>query len=1027
MKGRNNKMKKSHLLILAGVLVLLVTMCIGISAEDTAVAKIGETGYTSLAEAINKSVDGDTIIVTADTTFSETLEVTNKNITIKSESADDIKTITYVSNYITVTADEGKTGSLTLENITITKQTGSANGTYAILHPKTNGTVILNSGTTIKDSAAAHAGAAFAEYGGAIIMNDGALVENCSNQWRSGAFHVDNGSFTMNGGTISNSVNGAIGLGNGSAASTDATITLNGGTISGTTGRAAVKTYNGTTITVSDNVVFSGNTVANIQYVSGTTVNVKADSGNLKTALNLAFTNNENTNPTIILTKATEAKRETATDNYLNNKVFTVEGNGNTLSIENSFPMWGDKGDITFKNVTVEMDNFLLGNSSKMTFDEGAVLTTPAAGVTGKAISVQGGGSFTPAITMKSGSAIKNAKSTANIISLDIGVATLNIEDGVTVTNVEAQCLVDCYQQSVLNIAGATIKDNAFTTGVVYAVAKTINVTNPSALTIENNGTNRIIAVSSSNDLTVNVTGDWDSALTIDNKNYYVKSSIVAKTDAGLYASLNDAITATNNKDTVIYLLKDCDLEKLGIERSYVLDGQGHTVNLKDTYTIVGKSNITLKNVVFDLKDSVASSGAMFVFWNGITFTLDDGAVIRNYTATGDTVFGSGCVFMLNGGSEDSHPTVIMKSGSLIEGIDCTNKDGNNGIVAYVGKCAVFEMQGGTIQDIKMGTDKSTTASNGAIFVANGGIFNMTGGTIQNVKTPSKENKFGGGVYVANGGTMNMSGGLMTNNFALEGGAVYLNGTMNMTGGEITGNYSWSGSGIRLSNSGKLNISGKAKVINNVRGMSGTGNDDNAMGSKAGIFITDNFEGQLGLKSFGTTLGAECGTVTAGTLKNIDCVVNDDATGVFACISGGKLIWTTKADLAIETDTGKYTKTGDETVYGVIRILTKSNSDVAVPVEYFGTAYVKSWADETSIDTRADYNFTKDETFENGKGYIVDVVDVDTGATYTYIPVSYYKIAGIDEMVYVTGTAFTFDVNAETVKELGKDPLDLNY
>ena len=129
MKGRNNKMKKSHLLILAGVLVLLVTMCIGISAEDTVVAKIGTTEYTSLAQAINAAKDGETIIVTADTTLSETLEVKNKNITIKSESAEDIKTITYVSNYITVTADEGKTGSLTLENITITKQTGSANGT----------------------------------------------------------------------------------------------------------------------------------------------------------------------------------------------------------------------------------------------------------------------------------------------------------------------------------------------------------------------------------------------------------------------------------------------------------------------------------------------------------------------------------------------------------------------------------------------------------------------------------------------------------------------------------------------------------------------------------------------------------------------------------------------------------------------------------------------------------------------------------------------------------------------------------
>lgn len=1023
MKGRNNKMKKSHLLILAGVLVLLVTMCIGISAEDTVVAKIGTTEYTSLKEAITAAKDGETIIVTADTTLSENLEVKNKNITIKSEKANDIKTITYVNNYISIGNWEGDIPSIvTLENITVTKQVGSDNGTYAFLRPIKNGTVILNSGATIKNSAAAHAGAAFAEGGGAIIMNDGALVENCSNQYRSGAFHVDNGSFTMNGGTISNSVNGAIGLGNGSAASTDATITLNGGTITGTTGRAAVKTYNGTSITISDNVVFSGNTVANIQYVSGTTVNVKADSGNLKTAVYLAITNNENTNPTIILTKATEAKRETTTDNYLNNKVFTVEGNGNTLSIEKGFPMWGDKGHIMFKNVTVEMDNFCLGNSSKMTFDEGSVLTTPAAGVTGKVISVQGGDSFTPTITMKNGSAIKNAKSTVGVISLDVGVATLNMEDGVTVTGVEAQRLVDCYQQSILNIAGATIKDNTLKDGVVYAVAKTINVTNPSALTVENNGTNRIIAAATTNTLTVNVTGDWDSALTIDNKNYYVKSSIVAKTDAGLYESLNDAITATNNKDTVIYLLKDCDLNKLGIERSYILDGQGYTVNLKDTYTIVGKSNITLRNVIFDMKDYVASNNSMFVFWNGITFTLDNGAVIRNYTATGDTVFGSGCVFMLNGGSEDSHPTVIMKSGSLIEGIDCTNKDGNNGIVAYVGKCAVFEMQGGTIQDIKMGTDKSTTASNGAIFVANGGIFNMTGGKICNVKNTYYFNNFGSAAYVAGGGTMNMSDGLITGNSAHEGGAVYLRGTLNMSGGEISGNNAWSGSGIKIGDIGKLNISGDAKILNNKYPDGRKGNIESP--SNNSIVLAGDFNGKIVVQI--GKLGDSFGTVTSGRIQSINSIVNDSDAS-FACISGGKLIWTTKADLAIETDAGKYTKTGDETVYGVIRILTKSNSDAAVPVESFGTAYVKNGADETSINTKADYNFTKNETFENGKGYIVDVVDVNTGATYTYIPVSYYKIAGIDEMVYVTGTAFKFDVNAETVNELGKDPADLNY
>ena len=1005
--------------------MLLVTMCIGISAEDTAgdttVAKISTTEYTSLAQAINAAKDGETIIVTANTTLSETLEVKNKNITIKSERADDIKTITYVSNYITVTADEGKTGSLTLENITITKQKGSANGKYAILYPNNNGTVILNSGTTIKDSASAHAGAAFAENGGAIVMNDGALVENCSNQWRSGAFHVDHGSFTMNGGTISNSVNGAVGLGNDKDASANATITLNGGKITGTTGRAAVKTYNGTSITISDNVVFSGNTVADIKYVSGTTVNVKADSGNLKTALNLAFTNNENTNPTIILNKATEANRTAKDDNYFNNRVFTVEGNGNTLSIEKDFPAWGDSTNITFKNVTVEMDNFILGNNGSMTFGEGAILTTPKDGVADCVISIRYGNALSKALTMGAGSKIQNVTVTgtgSKVISVS-QKATVNL-DGVEISGVKAGRLLDIYDESVLNLNSATIKNNTLKDGVVYAVAKTINVTNPSALTVENNGTNRIIAAATTNALTVNVTGDWNSALTIDNKNYYVKSSFVAKTDAGLYESLNDAITATNNKDTVIYLLKDCDLNKLGIERSYILDGQGHTVTLKDTYKIVGKSNITFRNVIFDLKDCVASDKSMFVFWDGITFTLDNGAVIKNYKATGDTVFGSGCVFMLNNGSEDSHPTVIMKSGSLIEGIDCTNKDGNNGIVAYVGKCAVFEMQGGTIQDIKMGTDKSTTASYGAIFVANGGIFNMTGGKICNVKNTYYFNNFGSAAYVAGGGTMNMSDGLITGNSAHEGGAVYLNGTMNMTGGEISGNNAWSGSGIKIGDIGKLNISGDAKILNNKYPDGRKGNIESP--SNNSIVLAGDFNGKIAVQI--GKLGDSFGTVTSGRIQSINSIVNDSDAS-FACISGGKLIWTTKAGLAIDTDAGKYTKTGGETVYGVIRILTKSNSAAAVPVESFGTAYVKTWADKTSINTNADYNFTKNETFENGKGYIVDVVDVDTSATYTYIPVSYYKIAGIDEMVYVTGTPVTF--NVESAKDLGKDPADLKY
>ena len=289
-----------------------------------------------------------------------------------------------------------------------------------------------------------------------------------------------------------------------------------------------------------------------------------------------------------------------------------------------------------------------------------------------------------------------------------------------------------------------------------------------------------------------------------------------------------------------------------------------------------------------------------------------------------------------------------------------------------------------------------------------------------------------GAIIIQQNGVMNMSGGEISGNKAQLGGAIGIyGGTLNMSGGKITGNSAWEGSAIRTGGSAAtvLNFSGNAYVYGN---NSKNPQVENIAQKGATITVKD-FTGKLGInqrresdKVLGVVVGTEFGTAE-GTLPTVGTIVSDADDSIFACISGGKLIWTTKAGLAIETDAGKYTKTGDETVYGVIRILTKSNSDAAVPVESFGTAYVKTWADETSINTKADYNFTKDETFENGKGYIVDVVDVDTGATYTYIPVSYYKIAGIDEMVYVTGTAFEFDVNAETVKDLGKDPADLNY
>lgn len=981
MKGRNNKMKKSHLLILAGVLVLLVTMCIGISAEDTAttVAKIGETGYTSLVEAINAAGDGDTIIVTADTTTGG-VTIQDKKITITSDDPENPKTVTMdSSDYNRFNIGGTNETRLTLTNIIFTRN-NIDNFTYtalkvnweAILHPIANGTAVLGEGATIKNSKACHGGAAFVE-GGTFIL-DGGTIDNCADSWRTGAVAVDRGTFIMNSGNITN-CKGAVRVGNGSAAVAE----LNGGTISGTTEKNVILVNASATCTISDSLDLKDNTTSN-SFNADATVSVTADSGNLRTALKLVNASNL----TVVLNKATVANRTANDDNYFNNLVFTVEGNGNTLSIEKSFPMWGDKGHITFKNVTVEMDNFLLGNSSKMTFDEGSVLTTPAAGVTGKVISVQGGGSFTPTITMKNGSAIKNAKSTVSVISLDVGVATLNMEDGVTVTGVEAQRLVDCYQQSVLNIAGATIKDNTFTTGVVYAVAKTINVTNPSALTIENNGTNRIIVVADTNEITVNVTGDWKNAVAADGKNYYVNADYVAHDGTYMYTDLLPALSRKTGQTVTI--LRDCTFEgAMPGESSYTLDGGNHTITIKNVISLAGASIVTWKNVNVNvnLNTEAENNTIAFKIWNTSKFILGEGAVVTSSAP------------------ENLQRFVEINSGTT------------------------FELDGGKITGIKK-PQEGTAAP--ALLVNGGGTFNMISGYITDNEAHTE-----GAIIIQRNGVMNMSGGEISGNKAQLGGAIGIyGGTLNMSGGKITGNSAWEGSAIRTGGSAAtvLNFSGNAYVYGN---NSKNPQVENIAQKGATITVKD-FTGKLGInqrresdKVLGVVVGTEFGTAE-GTLPTVGTIVSDADDSIFACISGGKLIWTTKADLAIETDAGKYTKTGDETVYGVIRILTKSNSDAVVPVESFGTAYVKTGQGETDIVADRDKTFTsEDAAFENGKGYIVDIVDIKTDNTYTYIPISYYKIAGIKEMVYVTGTPVMFDVNAETIKDLGVDPLDLKY
>ncbi len=123
------------------------------------------------------------------------------------------------------------------------------------------------------------------------------------------------------------------------------------------------------------------------------------------------------------------------------------------------------------------------------------------------------------------------------------------------------------------------------------------------------------------------------------------------------------------------------------------------------------------------------------------------------------------------------------------------------------------------------------------------------------------------------------------------------------------------------------------------------------------------------------------------------------------------LEWTKAPDLKIETDKGVYEKDGNS--YGVIRALTTSGNDAETPLEYYGTAFVISREDE--ITTANKCELTDNATFGEGKGFFVDMDEAESGGitldeskTYTYVPVSYYKIKGIDKVQYVYGSAVSF-------------------
>lgn len=248
------KFKKILSLLTAAAMTLSLGIT-SVSADTTeeagsAVAKIGDTGYTSLAAAFNAAANKAIITVVADTSIiGEKVLISGKNVTLD-------------LNGNKITTDNSNTGNIQVENkATLTLKDSVGNGSIVTDTPyvynKTDKTAIYVENAD-------------------FVMNSGTISTVCSDPINEGQFGVgvhQNSNVTINGGTIKSgwycvSSNGQesnsnITINGGELISTvdyaiyapakNSTVTINGGVVNGSAGAVAVRAgdlvVNGGTLT----------------------------------------------------------------------------------------------------------------------------------------------------------------------------------------------------------------------------------------------------------------------------------------------------------------------------------------------------------------------------------------------------------------------------------------------------------------------------------------------------------------------------------------------------------------------------------------------------------------------------------------------------------------------------------------------------------------------------------------------------------------------------------------------------------
>lgn len=269
------KFKKILSLLTAAAMTLSLGIT-SVSADTTeeagsVVAKIGGTGYTSLADAFNAAANKATITVVADTSIiGENVILSGKNVTLD-------------LNGKTVTADNSNTGNIQVKNkATLTLKDSAGNGSIVTGEPyvlyKTDKTAIYVENAD-------------------FVMNGGTISTVCGDPSNEGQFGVgayQDSNVTINGGTIRSgwycvTSNGTV---------TNSNITVNGGELISTADYAIYAPAKNSTVTINNGTVngaagaiamFAGDLIVNggtlTSDKSGYTGTWGDGTGNLKKAV----------------------------------------------------------------------------------------------------------------------------------------------------------------------------------------------------------------------------------------------------------------------------------------------------------------------------------------------------------------------------------------------------------------------------------------------------------------------------------------------------------------------------------------------------------------------------------------------------------------------------------------------------------------------------------------------------------------------------------------------------------------------